>query len=55
MKKTGKTRYRQNWRGKMILQIEWTWEEPIDVGYGLGTHSETVTGWRDATWEDVNG
>lgn len=50
MKRSGKSRFRRNWRGKMILQIEWQWSEPVPGGKTLVKY---VSGWRDATWKDV--
>lgn len=41
---TGKTRYRQGWRGKIILQVE---ESMGDVAWFLKQK------WRDATFIDV--
>ena len=48
-----RTRHRRNWRGKLILQVEETFNnaddrDPRDLG-------QTVTRWRDATLEDMGG
>lgn len=40
---TGATRFRSNWRGKLILQVQY--QEPFD-GY-------VVFHWRDARTEDL--
>jgi len=45
-------RYRQNWRGKLILQVEVAYStmdgrDPLDFG-------ETTYRWRDATLADLN-
>jgi hypothetical protein len=53
---TGATRYRENWRGKLILQVEYYVDE--------GTYSKSPradgeappreTGWRDASTMDLS-
>ncbi|PRA46676.1 hypothetical protein [Brucella pituitosa] len=52
MKLTGRTRYRTNWRGKLILQVE---EAGIEVDYDLyHVESHNVTSWRDAKVVDLH-
>lgn len=43
-----KTRYRVNWRGKLILQVQYEYNV-----YGYFGDIDTYTAWRDATVEDV--
>lgn len=53
MKLTGRTRFRTNWRGKLILQVEYTAFHMKDLN-GSGYFDEwTTTHWRDAKVEDV--
>lgn len=52
-KNTGRSRYRKNWRGKMIFQVEVLVLVDDDVGYGMGTHSHWCAMWRDATVSDM--
>lgn len=53
MKLTGRTRYRTNWRGKLILQVEFTRRYCHDLnGSGYYDEGET-THWRDAKAEDI--
>ncbi|WP_312411997.1 hypothetical protein [Shinella sp.] len=53
MKLTGRTRHRTNWRGKLILQVEYTAFHMKDLN-GSGYYDEwTTTHWRDAKVEDV--
>lgn len=56
MKLTGRTRYRSNWRGKLILQIEYSLHHVRDLN-GTGYYDEWDTlHWRDAKATDlVNG
>lgn len=47
-----RTRYRRNWRGKLILQVEYSYNnadhrDPLDFG-------QTFMRWRDATLEDLD-
>jgi hypothetical protein len=44
---TGRTRYRQNWRGKLILQVEFN-----DSSW-LGHSVHRFRAWRDATLSDI--
>ena len=53
IKSTKRIRYRKNWRNKMILQVEILVQVDEDVGHGLGTHSQWVSKWRDATQQDM--
>jgi hypothetical protein len=48
---TGNHRYRSNWRGKLILQVEET-TRPADLVCGYLEY-RTVTKWRDATLFDL--
>lgn len=53
MKLTGRTRYRTNWRGKLILQVEYTTHYCRDLnGSGYYDEGEKVS-WRDARAEDL--
>lgn len=53
MKLTGNTRYRSNWRGKLILQVE---DRGIKYeNCGAYVDSMRVRYWRDATVEDLSG
>ena len=49
---TGNTRYRANWRGKLILQVEFTyignWGGDVDAGTPDGK------AWRDARVQDLS-
>lgn len=56
MKLTGRTRYRTGWRGKIILQVEYTEYYCHDI-HGSGHFDEGhTTHWRDATADDlING
>jgi len=50
---TGKTRYRRNWRGKMILQVEEKFHHMDDLG-GSGYYDEYDSlRWRDAKWNEA--
>lgn len=50
---TGRTRYRTNWRGKIILQVEYTRFYFHDLN-GSGYYDEGhTTHWRDATAADI--
>lgn len=44
---TGKFRFRTNWFGKLILQIEYTYTDYV------GDSSTQRTNWRDAKVEDL--
>lgn len=44
---TGRTRYRQNWRGKLILQVEFN-----DSAW-LGHSVHRFHAWRDARLSDI--
>jgi hypothetical protein len=46
---TGKFRYRSNWRGKLILQIEVTYQHNHCEGMDFSHY----TLWRDATVSDL--
>jgi hypothetical protein len=48
---TGNHRYRSNWRGQLILQVE----EAVRHSdlFGSTVHGWTVTKWRDATLFDL--
>lgn len=50
-KLTGKTRHRQGWGKRLILQVEETAEIPINMGNCV--EIETMTRWRDARVEDL--
>lgn len=53
MNLTGRTRYRSNWRGKLILQVEYTRYYCHDLN-GSGYYDEGhTTHWRDAKAEDL--
>ncbi len=53
MKLTGRTRYRTNWRDKLILQVEYTQHYCHDLN-GSGYYDEGhTTHWRDAKAEDL--
>lgn len=56
MKLTGRTRYRTNWRGRLILQIEYSLHHTRDLN-GTGYYEDWDTlHWRDARAEDlING
>jgi hypothetical protein len=45
---TGRVRYRSNWRGKLILQVEFH-----DISY-VG-YVRRFTNWRDAKLSDISG
>lgn len=47
---TGNHRYRSNWRGKLILQVE---EKFLRSAYVNEVEFWTETKWRDATWFDL--
>lgn len=56
---TGKTRYRTNWRGKLILQVEYK-KQYIDNSYQAsfsGSHPDDFKifngYWRDAKLKDI--
>lgn len=50
---TGKKRYRIGWRGKVILQVEYSHYYCRDLN-GSGYYDEgNTTHWRDATAEDL--
>lgn len=50
---TGRYRYRTNWRGKLILQVEYTLNHCNDLN-GSGHYDEWQTqNWRDAKVTDV--
>ena len=50
---TGRARFRQSWRGKFILQVEYKDERVYDLnGSGYYDHV-TSTHWRDAKFNDV--
>ena len=52
MKHTGKYRFRTNWFGKQILQVQVIYDKSYDCG-GSGYYDEvTVVEWRDATRDD---
>lgn len=54
MKLTGRTRYRTNWRGKLILQVEYTQHYCNDLN-GSGYYDQwDANYWRDASLKDVN-
>ena len=48
---TGRTRFRTNWRGKVILQVEIDLE-PVMID-STGTSLPETKGWRDAIVEDL--
>jgi hypothetical protein len=48
---TGNHRYRSNWRGKLILQVEEA-AQHSDI-FGGTVECWTVTKWRDATLFDL--
>lgn len=48
MNRTGNIRYRTNWRGQLIVQIEWLFHK-LDL-HGF---SEDVVVWRDAQVTDL--
>jgi hypothetical protein len=50
-KLTGNHRYRSNWRGKLILQVEEA-AQHSDI-FGGTIECWTVTKWRDATLFDL--
>jgi len=53
MKLTGRTRYRSNWRGKLILQVEYSQHHVKDLN-GSGYYDDWDTlHWRDARPEDL--
>ncbi len=49
-KLTGRTRHRAGWRGRLVLQVEYSYRTYFspDAGY-----SPEDTAWRDATVKDV--
>lgn len=47
MKLTGNTRLRSTWRGKLVLQVEYSCSVTI---YG---NASTSFGWRDAKTQDI--
>lgn len=47
---TGNRRYRTNWRGQLILQVQVTGESISPCGMSDGRE---VNFWRDATVQDV--
>lgn len=49
---TGKTRYRLGWRGRLVLQVEYT-ERRAMAGGWVVPKPYTVRCWRDATVEDL--
>lgn len=50
---TGKWRFRLNWRGKAILQVEV--KEGFDINYSTIVGSEEYyTKWRDARLEEIH-
>lgn len=53
MKLTGRTRYRTNWRGKLILQVEYSQNHTRDLnGSGYFDDWDTLH-WRDAKATDL--
>lgn len=48
---TGMTRYRLNWRKKVILQVS-EWQRSFALGRHLGCQP-WIAVWRDATFRDV--
>lgn len=46
---TGKRRHRTNWRGKLILQVEYTY----DLSCSFDSWPRLCLRWRDAKAEDV--
>lgn len=49
---TGRTRYRTNWRGKIILQVE---ETGVEFDYDrYHIECQSVTSWRDAKVVDLH-
>lgn len=53
MELTGNKRHRRNWRGKMILQVEYVRNHMDDLN-GSGYYDEYQTKhWRDAKWDEV--
>lgn len=50
---TGKRRYRSNWRGKLILQVEETLQRSAYTGHEVECWTDTK--WRDATILDLQG
>lgn len=54
MKLTGQTRYRSGWRGKLILQVEYSCHHIKDLN-GSGYYDDWSTRhWRDATIQDLS-
>ncbi len=47
MRLTGNTRFRATWRGKLVLQVQYSYSATI---YGEVT---TAFGWRDAKTQDI--
>lgn len=46
---SGRIRYRRNWRGKLILQVQ-VWQ----VRFGTGSVRPVMgSQWRDANWQDL--
>lgn len=53
MKLTGRKRYRTSWRGRLVLQVEYTRYYCRDLN-GSGYYDEGhTTHWRDAKAEDL--
>jgi hypothetical protein len=50
MKLTGATRFRSNWRGKLVLQVQY--QQHANV-CGKPDKHHVVIGWRDARTEDL--
>ncbi len=49
---TGNTRHRLGWFGRLILQVEYSWQHSGSGRLQPGV-SFTSTGWRDATVVDI--
>ena len=49
MKLTGKKRFRTTWRGKLVLQVQFSYT----FTYSLSLVCETRYDWKDARLEDV--
>ena len=50
-KPTGKHRYRTNWRGQLVLQLQF--EGLLTRYLGGKIDTQWATGWRDARLEDL--
>lgn len=50
---TGRTRFRINWRGKVVLQVEYSRHYFDDLNGSGYYDSGTTQNWRDARAEDL--